>query len=384
MDELIAPLHQFSPSSIIAQITIERQNTWRGSGRVSGDAIETYCLAVVTGSEGHAVGRRAGCDERLVGRDAERAVASIAIDHALAGSPQLVVVEGEPGVGKSALARAIAEAMPAGSVVLWARSEEVERQLDFGVVDQLIREAGAAGLSSPPTIQRGGARPDPLVVGEVILGLAEEHSRDRALLVVIDDAQWADLASVQALSFVYRRLHDRRALLVIVRRPGAVNLEPFDRLVRDGRGHRLRLAPLNVPAVIDLVRSRTGLTLTARAAERLHEHTGGNPLETLALLEELDPVALTAGLGPLPAPRTYATMVLNRLAGCSLETEHLVAAVAVTGAVELEELARMIDAGRPCRPAVGRPRARAGRPAGPRRQARGRRRPPPCPRRGAR
>ena len=279
-----------------------------------------------------------------MGRDAERAVASIAIDHALAGSPQLVVVEGEPGVGKSALARAIAEAMPAGSVVLWARSEEVERQLDFGVVDQLIREAGAAGLSSPPTIQRGGTRPDPLVVGEVILGLTEEHSRDRALLVVIDDAQWADLASVQALSFVYRRLHDRRALLVIVRRPGAVNLEPFDRLVRDGRGHRLRLAPLNVPAVIDLVRSRTGLTLTARAAERLHEHTGGNPLETLALLEELDPVALTAGLGPLPAPRTYATMVLNRLAGCSLETEHLVAAVSVTGAVELEELARMIGA----------------------------------------
>jgi DNA-binding NarL/FixJ family response regulator/tetratricopeptide (TPR) repeat protein len=299
----------------------------------------------VTGGDGHAGGGRVRGEQGLVGRDAERAVAGIAIDRALAGSPQLVVVEGEPGVGKSAMARAVASMMPAGSVALWARSEEFERQLDFGIVDQLIREAGAAGLSAPPTIQRGGARPDPLAVGEVILGLTEEHSRDRALLVVIDDAQWADLVSMQALSFVYRRLHDRRALLLIVQRPGSVHLEPFDRLVRDGRGHRLRLAPLAVPAVIELVRARAGLMLTTRAAERLHAHTGGNPLATLALVDELDPVALTTGFGPLPAPRTYATMVLGRLAGCSPETEHLVAAVAVTGAVELEELARMIEAG---------------------------------------
>ena len=77
------------------------------------------------------------------------------------------------------------------------------------------------------------------------------------------------------------------------------------------------------------MRIRAGIHLTARAAERLHAHTGGTPLESVTLLDELDPVALTAGFGPLPAPRSYASMVLARVSACAPETEQLVAAVAV-------------------------------------------------------
>ncbi len=291
--------------------------------------------------DGRAGGGRERDEEVLVGRATEHAVAELAVERALDGAPQLVLIEGDPGVGKSALARAVAAMLPADAIVLWARGDELERQLDFGIVDQLLREAAAAGLPSPPALHRDGTRPDPLAVGEIVLGLTEDHGRERALLVVVDDAQWADLASVQALSFATRRLHDRRAVLLIVQRPTAPGLEPFHRLVRDGRGHRLRLAPLSVSALAELVRIRAGIHLTARAAERFHAHTGGSPLESVTLLDELDPVTLTAGFGPLPAPRSYASMVLARVSACAPETEQLVAAVAVAGALELDGLARM-------------------------------------------
>ncbi len=294
--------------------------------------------------DGRAGGGRERDEEVLVGRATEHAIALVAVERALDGAPQLVLIEGEPGVGKSALARAIAATMPADAIVLWARGDELERQLDFGIVDQLLREAAAAGLPSPPALHRDGTRPDPLAVGEIVLGLTEDHGRERPLLVVVDDAQWADLASVQALSFATRRLHDRRAVLLIVQRPAAPGLEPFHRLVRDGRGHRLRLAPLPVAVLAELVRVRAGIHLTARAAERFHAHTGGSPLEAVMLLDELDPVALTAGFGPLPAPRSFASMVLARVSACAPETEQLVAAVAVAGALELDGLARMTAA----------------------------------------
>ena len=296
----------------------------------------------MTGRDGaRAGGGRERDEEVLVGRATEQAVAELAVERALDGAPQLVLIEGDPGVGKSALARAVAAMLPANAIVLWARGDELERQLDFGIVDQLLREAAAVGLPSPPALHRDGTRPDPLAVGEIVLGLTEDHGRERALLVVVDDAQWADLASVQALSFATRRLHDRRAVLLIVQRPTAPGLEPFHRLVRDGRGHRLRLAPLSVSALAELVRIRAGIHLTARAAERFHAHTGGSPLESVTLLDELDPVTLTAGFGPLPAPRSYASMVLARVSACAPETEQLVAAVAVAGALELDGLARM-------------------------------------------
>lgn len=281
-------------------------------------------------------------EEVLVGRATEHAVAELAVERALDGAPQLVLIEGDPGVGKSALARAVAAMLPADAIVLWARGDELERQLDFGIVDQVLREAAAAGLPSPPALNRDGTRPDPLAVGEIVLGLTEDHGRERALLVVVDDAQWADLASVHALSFAIRRLHDRSVVLLIVQRPTAPGLEPFHRLVRDGRGHRLRLAPLCVSELAELVRIRAGIHLTARAAERFHAHTGGSPLESVTLLDELDPVTLTAGFGPLPAPQSYASMVLARVSACAPETEQLVAAVAVAGALELDGLNRIM------------------------------------------
>ena len=77
------------------------------------------------------------------------------------------------------------------------------------------------------------------------------------------------------------------------------------------------------------------------------------------LVDELEPSTLTAGLGPLPAPRSYATMVLGRLAACSPDAEPLVAAVAVAGALSIDGLARMTGCVDPSARARPRPSAAA-------------------------
>lgn len=288
------------------------------------------------------LGGSAGDLDSLVGRSAAWSRLVEARARAETGTPQLVQVEGEAGTGKTVLARAFVAAFSAGTVRLWARAEPIERQLDFGVVDQLLREASAAGLDAPPVLDRDGARPDPLVVGRLLLTLAEEHTVGRPLAIILDDAHWADGASIQAMAYAFRRLHDRPVLIVVLRRPGSGHLDAFDRIVGDGRGIVIEVGALDAPALAALIRQRTGAALSPRALTRVLDHTGGNPLAVTALLDEVDPAELAGGMGPLRVPRSYSSLVLSRVSSCSTDAEGLVATVAVAGApVELSRLERL-------------------------------------------
>ena len=85
------------------------------------------------------------------------------------------------------------------------------------------------------------------------------------------------------------------------------------------------------PEVAQLVSALGGGTLSGPAARRLWRHAGGNPLYTRCLIEELDPAVLAAAAGPLPAPRSLATLLVARLAACAPGTQDLVSAAAVLG-----------------------------------------------------
>ncbi len=87
---------------------------------------------------------------------------------------------------------------------------------------------------------------------------------------------------------------------------------------------------LDVPDLQALAAAVTGETLSARAGRRLREHTGGSPLHAIALMREVELASLDR-FGALPAPSSYAILVLGRLAGCSPATQHLVVAAAVLG-----------------------------------------------------
>ncbi len=148
---------------------------------------------------------------------------------------------------------------------------------------------------------------------------------------MVDDAHWADTLSLQALSFALRRLHADPVLTLVVAREQAANIpEGLRRLVVD-RGLPLRLDGLSAEDLGLLALRVSGQALPRRALERLRDHTGGNPLHVHALLQEFDVAALARSDRPLPAPRSFAMVVMSRLAACSADARALIQAASVLG-----------------------------------------------------
>ncbi|MBV8430860.1 MAG: ATP-binding protein, partial [Solirubrobacterales bacterium] len=219
-------------------------------------------------------------DRSFVGRSTEMRSLLAELSQVRAGTPRLIVVEGPAGVGKTALVRRfLAEA---GDLrALAATGEEVEALLPYGIVEQLIRAAGGPvperlrGLAAP-----GVQAPDPISVGAGLVELLGAQQSGAVIALVIDDAQWADRPSLQALLFALRRLHADRVLALISAREGATGelFSGLHRLVDNGRGTRVRLQGLDSVAIRELAVAMGVGHLSVRATERIREHTQGSPL----------------------------------------------------------------------------------------------------------
>ncbi|MFE3140924.1 ATP-binding protein, partial [Streptomyces scopuliridis] len=248
--------------------------------------------------------------ELIVGRDAElvrlfRAVDSTSADSASA-DPVLVLV-GDVGTGKSALLdSAVLRAEARGARVLRADGSESESSLAFSALHQVLRPVRAE-VDGLPERQRTAihdafgsgpatAAPDLMLTGVAVLNLLSALAEQGPVLVVLDDAQWCDRASLDALSFAARRLRGERVTMLIGAHTGD-HLPGFDRHVRT-----LTLGPLDSAAanrLLDLQpESPTGRTRT-----RILDQAVGNPLA----LTELTRAAAAHGAsaeppsaGPLP------------------------------------------------------------------------------------
>ena len=216
-----------------------------------------------------------------------------------AGEGRALVVRGEPGVGKTALLDYLAE-RASGCLVARAAGVQSEMELAFAGLHQLCapmldhveslpgpqREAlrTAFGLSVGPV-------PDRFLVGLAVLGLLSETAGERPLVCVVDDQQWLDRASAQALGFAARRLAADPVGLVFAARVPGVDVAGLPELVVEG------LAASDARALLESV--LTGLTgpLDARVRDRIIADTHGNPLALLELTKGLTPAELTGGFG---------------------------------------------------------------------------------------
>ena len=243
------------------------------------------------------MGEGGGTTSGIVGRDAELARLRAALAAARTGDPGAVVIDGAAGIGKTSLVTA---ALTDGQALLTASGDEAECDLDFGVVHHVLRSAGLDGGATGGRAQAGA---DPLRVGARLVGLVDEAALPPPLVVLVDDAQWADRPSMQALTFAARRLRVDGVLLCVVCRSDALDgLPPGLLRLADATGGRIELGPLAASAIAALAARTYGRPLPDGPVERLREHAAGNPLHTLALLDELD-FEVVAGRGPLPAPR---------------------------------------------------------------------------------
>ena len=268
----------------------------------------------------------------FVGRAGELAVLEAAAAAARTGQPKVVLVEGEGGIGKSALLARFASGL-AGATVLRASGDEAELLLPYGMVGQLLASARGAGGGPPGLLAAelsGGV--DPLAVGADLVAWFGQFRG--MVLAVIDDLQWADGPSARALLFAVRRLHADQVLVVVSARPGELSRlgEGWQRfLAGDHRAGRVRLGGLGPADVVALGRALGAGELPRRAVGRLLEHTGGNPLYCRAVLEEAGIEGLDPPGEALSVPRSLAGMVLLRVGSLSLDTRELVVAAAVLG-----------------------------------------------------
>src|SRR2546421_5815062 len=182
----------------------------------------------------------------LLGRRSESKTLDRLLEVVRAGESRALVIRGDPGVGKTALLEYIVE-HATGCRVARAAGVQAEMELPFAGLHQLCapmldrlerlpapqRDAlGAAfGLSA-------GHAPDRFLVGLAVLSLLAEVAAERPLVCLIDDAQWLDRASEQALEFVARRLVAESVALVFGVRPSAEEqlLAGFPELVVEGLG----------------------------------------------------------------------------------------------------------------------------------------------------
>jgi DNA-binding CsgD family transcriptional regulator len=279
----------------------------------------------------------------LLGRDREQRAILRLLEEARAGSSGVLAVVGEAGIGKSSLLEwAAREAR--GMNVLRARGVQSEAQIPFASLFELLRPA-LGSLDTLPAPQRGALesalalRPaeahDRLAVGAATLTLLAAHADASPLALLIDDAQWLDGSSADALRFALRRLvADPVAVVLTVRHP-----EPS---LLDGAGlPTLRLQGLDADATADLLQREAPGT-SREAAARLHRETGGNPLALLELAGE--PAPETPLDTPMATVTSVATAYLDRARTLPARTFDLVVLAAACDGGDLGVLARAADA----------------------------------------
>lgn len=273
----------------------------------------------------------------FLGRRDELERLNVRLHRALHSEPQLALVEGPAGIGKTSLVRRFLHEAEPRCGVLRTSGEETETRLSYGAMAQLL-----AGVDEPldeplAGVVRGGCAgsplPDPITVGSALIDLLGALQDRTPLIVVIDDAHWADTPSLHAFTFALRRLRVDRVLTVLIARDATDPRLPqgLRRLLGDDATLKVTLEGLDADDIVRLNEALGPERLPRWAAVRLRGHTGGNPLHTRALLQQFPAEVFTADRAGLPAPRGYERLVAARLEACGPQARRLVDAASVLG-----------------------------------------------------
>jgi AAA ATPase domain len=263
----------------------------------------------------------------LQGRRSECAALDRLLEAAREGHSGVLVVRGEAGVGKSALLDYALEAASEFRVTQ-AAGVESEMELPFAGLHQLCATLldGLARLPAPQQAAletafglSAGTPPDRFFVGLAVLGLLSDTARERPLLCVVDDAQWLDGVSAQALAFVARRLQAESVAVLFATR-GAEEPDELTGLPE------LLLEGLSDADARDLLASVIPGPLDVEVADRIVSETQGNPLALLELPHGSSPAELAGGFAltaALPLPGRIEENFRERVERLPAESQRL-------------------------------------------------------------
>ena len=302
----------------------------------------------------------------VLGRDSELT----SIDACLARVPgaaaaRLLVIAGEPGIGKTTLwGEATRRASALGCRVLSSRPVPSDAGLPHVVLADLLRPVGDDALRSLPVPQRRALEVallrtdpdegdlDPRAVGSGLTSLLDKMVADGPLVLAVDDAQWMDPASAGSIAFALRRLEDRPVAVIAAVRiseSGARDGE-FTAIESSLPGTRLDVGPLSVAAIHQIFRQELGGSFARPLLVGIHRAAGGNPFYALEIAREIQRVGVPPPGQPLPVPADHRELVLLRLRRLPRVTRDVLAQVAAMpsvaiGQVDLEALAPAERAG---------------------------------------
>jgi DNA-binding CsgD family transcriptional regulator len=290
----------------------------------------------------------------LVGRAAEVEAVELFLDRIAQGAEALFL-EGEPGIGKTRVwSEGVRLAQAADVRVLRTRPAGAEAEFAYAGLGDLLRNAVVDVLPELPPPQRralaaallleadGAHAVDGHAVGAATLGALRLLARAGPVVVAVDDAQWLDAATRDALAFALRRLDDEPVgILATVRVAPEANANALVGALPERRVTRLRLGPLTVAALFEIVRDRFGFTLSRATLLRLHQESGGNPFYALEIGRML---ARSSRPGdPLPVPPDLRELVRARLAQLSPRSAEVVVAAAALARPTVSILERIFD-----------------------------------------
>jgi len=228
----------------------------------------------------------------VVGRAAELESLRHFVTAATTG-PRALLIEGEAGIGKTILWR---ELLASGGdrLVLETRAAEAEMTFSFAALGDLLGGVADWALASLPKPQRrafevalGLAEPGPApaeqrLVALALLGALRALAADAPLLVAVDDCQWLDLPSAEALHFALRRLEHEPVGVAVTLRFGRADPLELERAFEE-RAERLSVGPLSLDELDVLLRTRLDADFRRPMLLRLERISGGNPFYALEL-----------------------------------------------------------------------------------------------------
>jgi DNA-binding CsgD family transcriptional regulator len=262
----------------------------------------------------------------VAGRASELATVGEVLSAARDGL-RLLMIEGEPGIGKTTVWReAIAQAGGHGYRVLSCRAAQAEMRLSFAGLGDLLAPVEPDAFAVLPGPQRrglevallrveaGGDAPDPRAIGTGVVSLVSALAAAGPVLVAVDDVQWLDRRTARALEFALRRLEDAPVAVVATLRVGGRGATVgLLSAVDAARVCRVRLGPLGLGGLYELLSDRLGRALTRPLLGAIERVSRGNPFYALEIARALDPERPPASGEALPVPDEMRELVARRL-----------------------------------------------------------------------